>query len=128
LLAANDRKKGLVKKPRAAPARPSASPRHIPAEVKRAVWTRDGGRCQWPVASGGVCGSTRRLELDHVVPVARGGASTTANLRVTCRFHNQRAARQVFGDAWMDQFTARPLPGPEQGPASPVAESRCEES
>jgi hypothetical protein len=33
------------------------------------------------------------------VPVARGGASTTANLRVTCRFHNQRAARQAFGDA-----------------------------
>jgi hypothetical protein len=128
LLAANDKKKGLVKKPRAAPTRPSASPRHIPAEVKRAVWTRDGGRCQWPVASGGVCGSTRRLELDHVVPVARGGASTTANLRLTCRFHNQHAARQAFGDAWMDQFTARPSPGPAQGPASPVAEPRCDES
>src|SRR6202521_4365657 len=119
LLAANDKKKGLVKKPRAAPTRPSASPRHIPAEGKRAVWTRDGGRCQWPVASGGVCGSTRRLELDHVVPVARGGASTTANLRVTCRFHNQYAARQAFG-AWMDQFTSRPLPGPDRGPA-PIA-------
>ena len=63
-----------------------------------------------------------------VVPVARGGASTIANLRVTCRFHNQHAARQAFGDAWMDQFTARPLPGPAQEPDSPVAEPRCDES
>ncbi|HYS79751.1 MAG TPA: HNH endonuclease signature motif containing protein, partial [Anaeromyxobacteraceae bacterium] len=81
LLAANDKKKGLVKKPRPSPARPSASPRHIPAEVKRAVWTRDGKCCRRPLASGGVCGSTTRLELDHIVPVARGGASTIANLR-----------------------------------------------
>jgi HNH endonuclease len=128
LLAANDKKKGLVKKPRTAPPRPSERPRHIPAEVKRAVWTRDGKCCRWPLASGGVCGSTTRLELDHIVPVARGGASTIANLRVTCRFHNQHAARQVFGDAWMDQFTARPLPDPAQEPASPVAEPRCDES
>jgi hypothetical protein len=128
LLAANDKKKGIVKKPRPSPARPSASPRHIPAEAKRAVWTRDGGCCRWPVASGGVCGSTTRLEFDHVVPVARGGASTVANLRVTCRFHNQHAARQAFGDAWMDQFTARPLPGSAQEPAARVAEPRCDES
>src|SRR6266702_1588887 len=107
LLAANDKKKGLVKKPRPSPARPSANPRHIPAEVKRAVWTRDGGCCRWSLASGGVCGSTTRLELDHIVPIARGGTSTVSNLRVLCDFHNQHAARQVFGEAWMDQFTSR---------------------
>ncbi|HEX7625145.1 MAG TPA: HNH endonuclease signature motif containing protein, partial [Anaeromyxobacteraceae bacterium] len=107
LLAANDKKKGLVKKPRAAPARASASPRHIPAEVKRAVWTRDGRCCQWPLASGGVCGSTTRLELDHIVPLARGGTSTVSNVRVLCAAHNQLAARQVFGESWMDQFTSR---------------------
>ncbi|HEX7490015.1 MAG TPA: HNH endonuclease signature motif containing protein, partial [Anaeromyxobacteraceae bacterium] len=107
LLAANDKKKGLVKKPRAAPARPSASPRHIPAEVKRAVWTRDGKCCQWPVASGGVCGSTTRLEYDHIVPLARGGASTVSNIRILCATHNQLAARQVFGEAWMDRFASR---------------------
>jgi hypothetical protein len=116
LLAKHDRKKGLVKKPRTAPPHPSERPRHVPAEVKRAVWACDGGRCQWPVMSGGVCGSTRQLELDHVVPVARGGASTVANLRVTCRQHNQLAARQTFGDAWMDQFTSGPLPGPSPRP------------
>jgi len=107
LLAAKDKKKGLVENPRPSPARPSASPRHIPAEVKRAVWARDGKCCRWPLASGGVCGSTTRLELDHVVPLARGGTSTVSNLRVLCDFHNQLAAKQVFGEPWMSQFTSR---------------------
>jgi len=128
LLAKQDRKKGLVKKPRTAPPRPSDRPRHIPAEVKRAVWTRDGGRCQWRVASGGVCGSTRQLELDHIVPVARGGASTVANLRVICRQHNQLAARRVFGEAWMEQFSSRPSTGHTQGLAPSFAQTRCDES
>jgi len=116
LLAANDKKKGLVKKPRPSLARPSASPRHIPAEVKRVVWARDGKCCRWPLASGGVCGSTTRLELDHVVPVARGGTSTVSNLRVLCATHNQLAARQMFGEPWMSQFTSRsPTASGEEG-------------
>ncbi len=107
LLAAHEKKKGIVKKPRASPPRPPASTRHIPAEVKRAVWARDGRCCQWQLASGGVCGSTTRLELDHIVPLARGGASTVGNLRVICGFHNQLAARQAFGEEWMDRFTSK---------------------
>jgi len=106
LLVKKDGQKGLVKKPRTTPARPSGRPRHIPAEVKRAVWARDAGRCQWPVESGGICGSTRLLELDHVVPVARGGTSSVENLRVVCRCHNRLAATRIFGEAWMERFTA----------------------
>ena len=86
---------------------PAVSPRHIPAEVKRAVWARDGRCCRWPLTSGGVCGSTTRLELDHIVPLARGGTSTVSNLRVLCATHNQLAARQVFGEPWMNLFTSR---------------------
>jgi hypothetical protein len=29
------------------------------------------------------------------------------NLRVVCAFHNQLAARQVFGEAWMARFTPK---------------------
>jgi 5-methylcytosine-specific restriction endonuclease McrA len=83
----------------------SGNPRHVQAEVKRAVWERDGGRCQWPASSGGICGSTFQLELDHIVPVARGGPSSIDNLRVVCRAHNQLAARQVFGATWMERYT-----------------------
>jgi 5-methylcytosine-specific restriction endonuclease McrA len=126
LVAKKAKQKGLVKKPNpslalsvaAKPRRRRAAansspathalenPRRIPAEVKRAVWERDCGRCQWPVSSGGICGSTRRLELDHIVPVARGGQSSIDNLRVVCQLHNLLAARRSFGEAWMDRYTS----------------------
>ena len=122
LLAKQASRKGLVKRPRAPAATASAGPRpaaareqiagvgrgraRISAEVKREVWTRDGGRSQWPLEAGGVCGATRSLELDHLVPLARGGPTTAANLRVLCRFHNQLAARRAFGDAFIDRFAA----------------------
>ena len=114
------KRRGLVKKPRppkAIPATvskhpadfPAAAPKREPisAHVKRAVWRRDAGRCQWPLQDGGVCASAFRVELDHVVPVALGGASTEANLRCLCAAHNDRAAREVFGNAHMDRFTSR---------------------
>ncbi len=86
--------------------RASATPdtrtsRHVPAEVKRAVWARDEARCQFTLANGGICGSTRWLEIDHVVPVARGGPSTVENTRLLCGLHNQLAARRTFGAGWM---------------------------
>ena len=71
LLAQAAKRKGLVEKPRKK-ARPSKAD-HIPAHVKREVWKRDGGKCQWPVSSGGVCGATRHLELDHIHPQSLAG-------------------------------------------------------
>ena len=84
---------------------PVAKPDLLTAEVRREVWTRDQARCQWPLESGGVCGSTWRLEYDHVLPRAWGGTSTADNVRLLCRAHNDLAARHAFGDAWMNQFT-----------------------
>src|SRR5512138_1436991 len=102
LLARDAKRKGLVEKPRKTA--PASSPDHIPASVKRAVWKRDQGSCQWKLESGGICGSTHRLQLDHVVPRARGGPSTIENVRVLCSFHNLAAARSAFGDEWMDRY------------------------
>lgn len=99
-----------MKKPRANP-RPSSSPDHVPAHVRRAVRERDGGRCQWELESGGICGSTTRVEIDHRVAKARGGPPTVENLRCPCRVHDDLAARETFGDAWMDRFTRSPRPG-----------------
>jgi hypothetical protein len=118
------RRRGLVKKPRAqspgaANVGSSANPRHVPAEVSREVLLRDDGRCQWRTADGGICGSTHRVQLDHVLPVAQGGRSTVANLRVLCGFHNDLAARAAFGDAWMDKFTRK-----TNRPASPTSRAR----
>jgi 5-methylcytosine-specific restriction endonuclease McrA len=105
LLAQVAKRRGDVERPRKDP-RPS-KPDHIPAHLRRAVWQRDGGRCQFRLANGELCGCTRDLQIDHVEPLARGGATTLDNLRLTCRPHNLEAARRVFGDALMDRY-ARP--------------------
>ncbi len=89
----------------------------VPPRVKREVRKRDGGKCTWPLANGGTCGSEIRTEIDHVVPRGRGGPSTVENCRVLCDVHNREAARQVYGDAHMDLFTPR-LPRASE----PVAE------
>jgi len=104
LLAQQAKRRGEVKKPQQNP-RPAKNPNHVPAAVKRAVWSRDEGKCTWPLDSGGTCGSTLRLEIDHVVPRGRGGPSTVENCRLTCAMHNQLAARQAYGDKHMDLFT-----------------------
>ena len=106
LLAQEEKRKGVVEKPRKAPRAAKAD--HIPAHVRRAVWARDGGRCRWPLASGGICGCTRRLQFDHIQPLALGGKSTVENVRILCRSHNLLAARLAFGDEWMNRYTIDP--------------------
>jgi hypothetical protein len=54
----------------------------ITDEVKVFVWNRDGGRCV-------SCGSNQRLEFDHVIPVALGGASSARNLQLLCEGCNR---------------------------------------
>ncbi len=100
------KRKGLVDRPQQK-LRPS-KPDHIPAQVRREVWKRDEGRCQWKLASGGICGCTSRLQFDHIRPLARGGTSSVENVRILCRAHNLEAARLVFGDALMDRYTRKP--------------------
>ena len=83
--------------------RHSADPRHVPDAVRRAVWERDGERCTFTSDDGERCEERSRIELDHVVPVARGGSSTVENLRLLCSAHNQLAAEREFGKERMQQ-------------------------
>ena len=83
------------------PCRPSEHARHVPADVKRAVWERDGGRCTFVSEHGHRCEARTRLEFDHVEPVAQGGQATVKGLRLRCRAHNQLAAEQQFGRDFM---------------------------
>jgi len=81
--------------------------RHVPAAVRRAVRARDGGRCTFVAGNGRRCEARGKLEFDHVVPVARGGASTPGNLRLRCRAHNQYEAEQAFGVGFMHEARER---------------------
>src|SRR6266540_6214915 len=83
--------------------RPSPDPRHIPAQVKRAVWERDGGQCTFTSDSGRRCPARTRLEFDHADPIARGGTATVERMRLRCRAHNQYAAECTFGAGFMSE-------------------------
>lgn len=77
--------------------------RYIPAAIRREVLERDGGRCTFIGHSGHRCENQFGLEFDHITPQSRGGASTTANLRLRCRTHNQLEAERVFGAGFMEE-------------------------
>ena len=85
------------------PRRSAAKGRRIPAEVKREVTRRDGGRCTFVSGNGRRCEERGHMEYDHVQPVARGGRSTVANIRLRCSGHNQHEADRVFGKGFMDE-------------------------
>lgn len=57
--------------------------RYISDAVRAEVMARDGGKCT-------ACGDKENLEIDHVVPVSKGGESVKENLQVLCRPCNRR--------------------------------------
>jgi len=81
--------------------RRSKNPRHIPADVRRAVHERDKSQCTFVSTAGKRCTETRLLEYDHAHPAARGGRATVANLRLRCRAHNQYEAARTYGAGFM---------------------------
>lgn len=56
----------------------AAPSRHIPQDVKIAVWQRDGGACVQ-------CKAIEYLEFDHIIPFSLGGGSSFDNVQVLCR-------------------------------------------
>ncbi len=71
--------------------------RHIPVEVKRSVWKRDGGRCAFVSRNGRRCTERGRLEFHHLHAYALGGLATIENIALRCRAHNAHESRVVFG-------------------------------
>ena len=64
------------------PERDLAHSRLIPSAVMRAVFERDGGKCQQ-------CGATDNLHFDHILPFSKGGTSLRAmNIQILCARHN----------------------------------------
>ena len=53
----------------------------IPDAMRSQVWRRDGGQCV-------KCGRKENLQLDHIIPVKKGGATTVNNLQLLCRSCN----------------------------------------
>ena len=60
----------------------------IPREIVDAVYKRDGGRCVY-------CGSTQNLQLDHIIPFSKGGATTLENMQLLCQKCNVEKSNKI---------------------------------
>ncbi len=65
-------------------------PRSISKSKRYRVWERDRGACM-------KCGSKVGLQVDHIVPVARGGGCEEENLRLLCGGCNVRQGVKELG-------------------------------
>lgn len=81
--------------------------RHIPESLRDKVFERDGARCTYKGPDGKRCGSTRNLQVDHIVPYARGGKHTLSNLRLLCAKHNRLEAEREYGKEFMKRHIKR---------------------
>jgi hypothetical protein len=73
--------------------------RHVPAAVRRAVWTRDGGRCAFVSENGRRCTERGFIEFHHTAPYAAGGEATVDSIELRCRAHNLYEGELDFGPA-----------------------------
>jgi 5-methylcytosine-specific restriction endonuclease McrA len=80
---------------------PAPKSRDIPPAVRDQVYARDKGKCTFVGANGKRCNSTWDLEIDHVVPYARGGNNSPGNLRLLCRKHNIYRAEKAYSKEFM---------------------------
>jgi hypothetical protein len=60
----------------------------IPDDVRIFVWRRDDGKCVR-------CGSQKRIEFDHIIPLEKGGNNTARNLQVLCERCNRQKGTTV---------------------------------
>jgi 5-methylcytosine-specific restriction endonuclease McrA len=84
-------------KPRPTGRKTRTGSRHVPAEVRRAVWKRDGGQCGFVSGGGRRCEERGGLEFHHIDPYALGGEATAHNISLRCRPHNAHEAVAWFG-------------------------------
>ena len=104
--------------------------RDIPDGMKRAVYERAGGRCEFVAENGRRCGETGGLEFDHLDGFARTHVHSVHDLRLLCCTHNRYAAEQMYGRAFMDrvrrerQEAKASVPRPTTFPSSPASLAR----
>ena len=93
---------GKPRKPRAL----RVGSRHVPLEVARKVWERDGAQCSFVDTEGRRCKERRFLTLEHDQPFALSGQPTVENISLLCSAHNAHTARLVFGEAFVAEKRA----------------------
>ncbi len=57
-------------------------------ELTPMVFERDPNECKF-------CGSKDSLEIDHIIPLSRGGTNELSNLQILCRTCNRKKGARV---------------------------------
>lgn len=73
---------------RAPDIRPAIQSRYIPKDIRQFVLERDNHQCQ-------LCNSNLYPEIDHIIPLAKGGSNHPDNLQVLCRGCNSQKGARV---------------------------------
>ena len=81
--------------------------RYISQKVRDEVYARDHGRCAYVSPGGRKCHSTWDLQVDHVIPFAKGGDNSRSNLRLLCGKHNRLEAERAYGKKQMEQYARK---------------------
>jgi hypothetical protein len=98
------KKAALTDCPRAArPVGTNATTRHIPAAVKRQVFTRDNGQCAFHNDRGRRCTSRFFIEFHHRQNFTRGGTHDVSNIELRCRVHNAYQAELDYGRDFIER-------------------------
>lgn len=74
-----------------------ASRSSLPARVRFEVLKRDAFRCQY---CGKQAGGGAELEIDHIVPISKGGTSDKENLITACKeCNNGKSSKELFTES-----------------------------
>lgn len=60
----------------------------IPRMVVEAIYSRDGGKCVF-------CGSTEKIQIDHIIPFSKGGSNEVENLQLLCQKCNLEKSNKI---------------------------------
>jgi hypothetical protein len=93
-----------VRSPRKPTSPPDGSSRHVPAEVRRLVYRRDGSQCRFLDAEGRRCPERHRLEYHHQHAFGLGGGPEPDNICLVCGPHNRYLAERDYGRKKMSQY------------------------
>jgi len=67
-----------------------ATRKKITPALRQEVYESDGFACV-------VCGTSENLEIDHIIPVSKGGTDDRINLQTMCAQHNRKKGNKVNG-------------------------------
>ncbi len=72
--------------------------RTLSVHVKRKVYERAEGACEFISRDGHSCKNKFMLEFDHIHPKALGGTNDLSNIQLLCRSHNDFRRWQTYGE------------------------------